>query len=311
MSVSYGVKIPQLFVSALQGDAYYTAGEALLRGLQTLIEPNAISVGLNAPPGSPSNGDSYIIGSSPTGVWVGQANNLAYWSTDNPLAAPTGEWEFYTPLSGWTVGSGNAIYIFNNGAWATTTLASLSDVLIPAVSSSPVTTQLATAAIYAVLGTTVTNSDGAGTIITGGYVGGTTITAGSPPWTLTPPTAIISPVSSQALTDLGTAITYYSGLPFTAITTADLGVQGNGINIHTWTAGVYKSPSSIAIDTNITLDAQGNTNAVFVFIATSSTITQASTVVISLANGAQAANVVWIAGSSFTSVVPSTTVGNI
>src|SRR5208282_4726210 len=116
MSVSYGVKIPQLFVSALQGDAYYTAGEALLRGLQTLIEPNAISVGLNAPPGSPSNGDSYILGGSPTGAWAGQANNLAYWSTDNPLA-PSGEWEFYVPQNGWIVGSGGTAYIFNSGAW--------------------------------------------------------------------------------------------------------------------------------------------------------------------------------------------------
>jgi hypothetical protein len=118
MSITYGPKIPQLFVSAALGDQYYTAGEALLRGLQALVEPNVISVGaLSAPPPTPSDGDSYIVGASPTGAWAGQANNFAYWSTDNP-SAPNGEWEFYTPLNGWIVGSGGAIYTFNGTAWS-------------------------------------------------------------------------------------------------------------------------------------------------------------------------------------------------
>jgi hypothetical protein len=176
---------------------------------------------------------------------------------------------------------------------------------------SPVTVQLASAASYAVLGTTVTNSDGSSTVITGGNVGGTTVTSAG--WVLTPPATVISPASAQALTDLAAAITYYNGLSSTAITTADLGTQGN-IAANRFGAGVYKSPSSIAINTNITLDAQGNANAIFVFIATSSTITQASNTTIFLANGAQAANVVWVmtgGGASWTSITPSTTVGNI
>jgi len=313
MSIHFGPKIPQLFVSAALGDCYYTAGEALLRGLQALVESNVISVGLNTPPVSPANGDSYIIGSSPTGVWSAQANNLAYWSTDNP-AVPSGEWEYYTPKNGWAVGSGNALYIFNNGAWATTTLASLSDVSLPSGPSSPVTTQLATAATYAVLGTTVTNSDGAGTVISGGNVGGTTITAGTPPWTLTPPTTVISPVASQALTDLNTAITHYEGLTFIqTLTTADMGTQHSaGAPTGTYYAGNYKSGSSLAISTPIILDAQGSPNAVFVFYATASTITQAIAGTITLANGAQAANVVWVVGSSWTTIGPgAVTVGNI
>lgn len=34
---------------------------------------------LNAPPGSPANGDQHIIDTVPTGVWVGHAGQLATW----------------------------------------------------------------------------------------------------------------------------------------------------------------------------------------------------------------------------------------
>ncbi len=37
-------------------------------------------VGLNAPPGSPAMGDSYIVGAAPTGAWATQAHNLAQWN---------------------------------------------------------------------------------------------------------------------------------------------------------------------------------------------------------------------------------------
>jgi hypothetical protein len=68
------------------------------------------------------------------------------------------------------------------------------------------------------------------------------------------------------------------------------------------------------IPTSITLDAQGNPNAMFVFMAGSSTITLESGASILLVNGAQAANVVWLPGSSFTSVyngISSVMQGNI
>jgi len=181
--------------------------------------------------------------------------------------------------------------------------------LLAGAAPSPVTPHLGSAAQYALLGTTITNSDGAGTVISGGNINGTTITPAG--WTLTPPTSVSSPVSSQALTDLNTAITYFGGLTSTAITTADLGTQGNGSAANVFNAGVYKSGSSINIATSIVLDGQDNPNAMFVFIATASTVTQESGTSITLINGAQAANVVWVVGSSWTSITPSTTVGNI
>ena len=166
---------------------------------------------------------------------------------------------------------------------------------------------LGTAAADALLAPTITNSDGASTVIGGGNIDGTTITAGSPPWTLTSPTVVVTPITTQHATDLNTAITYYEGLSATqALTTADIGSAGTqhstGAPNGTWYPGVYVSPSSIDIATAVTLDAQGNPDAVFVFYATASTITQSIAGKILLVNGAQACNVVWLAGSSFTSV---------
>jgi hypothetical protein len=116
--ISFGPKIPSLYVSAAQGDNYYTVGEALLRALQTLLQANVISVVLSTPPSSPNNGNTYVVGTSPTGVWAGQADNLAYWSTDNPTA-PSGEWEFYSPLAGWIVGNqaNGQAYIYTGSTW--------------------------------------------------------------------------------------------------------------------------------------------------------------------------------------------------
>jgi hypothetical protein len=62
--------------------------------------------------------------------------------------------------------------------------------------------------------------------------------------------------------------------------------------------------------TGITLDAQDNPNAVFVFVA-GSTINLASGQTVTLINGAKAQNVYFVAGTSFTSVATSTVNGNI
>jgi hypothetical protein len=103
--------------------------------------------------------------------------------------------------------------------------------------------------------------------------------------------------------DLTAAIAYYSGLTFTSLSgsSANLSVLGNGSTAATYTAGNYSAGTSMDIPTSITLDAQGNPNAIFVFMA-GSTLTLESGASVLLVNGAQADNVFWVVGISFTSV---------
>lgn len=57
-----------------------------------LIELDPVINVLNAPPVSPNDGDRYRIGTTPSGLWSGQANNIAQWD------ATTSTWNFTIPV---------------------------------------------------------------------------------------------------------------------------------------------------------------------------------------------------------------------
>lgn len=78
----------------------------------------------------------------------------------------------------------------------------------------------------------------------------------------------------------------------------------------TLTNGVYHEPSSLGITGTLTLDAQGNPDAVWIFQAGSTLITASSSRV-ALTNGAQARNVFWQVGTSATLGTYSTFKGTI
>lgn len=63
--------------------------------LDTLIFLTVINT-LNTPPGSPSNGDRYLVGSAPTGAFVGHTDSVAVY-----LTIGTPGWSFYAPKLGW------------------------------------------------------------------------------------------------------------------------------------------------------------------------------------------------------------------
>jgi len=85
--------------------------------------------------------------------------------------------------------------------------------------------------------------------------------------------------------------------------TADLGGR-------TLTAGVYRSASTLGLTGDLTLNAGGNPDAVFVFQA-GSTLKTASASRVTLTNGAQACHVFWQVGSSATLGTASTFRGSI
>jgi hypothetical protein len=78
------------------------------------------------------------------------------------------------------------------------------------------------------------------------------------------------------------------------------GSAGTDLAGHTFTPGVRTASSSLLLSAgSVTLDAQGDPNAVFIFQIGSTLITGSNTSV-SLVNGAQACNVFWKVGSSAT-----------
>lgn len=101
-------------------------------------------------------------------------------------------------------------------------------------------------------------------------------------------------VTQTAKSDLVTAYNDAAGRPATVIYPAASELGGL-----TLLPGVHQDSSSFAITGTLTLDAQGDSNAVWIFQAGSTLITAASSTV-SLINGAQARNVFWQVGSSAT-----------
>jgi hypothetical protein len=158
------------------------------------------------------------------------------------------------------------------------------------------TVPLGSAANFVILaGSTVTNTGP--TIISLGDLGlspGSAVT-GFPPGTLTSPAVmhVTDPTAAQAQLDLTTAYNYTAGLLGGAVLAGDM----SGL---TFTPGLYKTSSTVMLSSgNVTLDAQGNANAVFIFQIGSTLTTLGSTHVI-LAGGAQAKNIFWQVGSSAT-----------
>ena len=175
--------------------------------------------------------------------------------------------------------------------------------LSASAATSPVL--LRTAANFAVLaGTTITSTGN--TVINGdiGVSPGTAIT-GLPPGQVN---GAIHDNSDAAATaaeaDLVTA--YNDAAGRTTSGTVDSVLGGT-----TKTSGVYNSTSgTFGIAGTVTLDAQFDPNAVFIFKATSTLITAADSQV-ALVNGAQSCNVFWQVGSSATLGATSTLRGSI
>jgi hypothetical protein len=157
---------------------------------------------------------------------------------------------------------------------------------------------------FAILaGSTVTNTGSS--VITGdlGLSPGTSVT-GFPPGTVSGTQHVTDAAAAQAQTDLTAA--YNDAAGQTPVSTVPTELGGT-----TKTAGVYDSAAgTFGITGTLTLDAEGDPDAVFIF-KTASTLITAGSSVVDLVNGAQACNVFWQVGSSATLGTNSTFAGNI
>lgn len=166
---------------------------------------------------------------------------------------------------------------------------------------------LATASPFVVLGgSAVTNT---GPSVLDGELGvtpGTSLTGFGLPAVVNGATHNNDAVAAQGQSDLTTAYDVAAGQPIPPgndLTGTDLG----GLSL---TAGAYGFSTSAQLTGQLTLDAQGDPNAQFVFVI-GSTLTTASASSVILTNGASPCNVYWKVGSSATLGSTTVFVGNL
>lgn len=180
----------------------------------------------------------------------------------------------------------------------------LAALLIPAIafSQSPIKPDLKSAGNFVVIANTTITSTGGGTI-TGNIAlnGGSSIT-GFPPGIVTGEIHVNDITAQNAQSDFYGAYIDCQARASTATLTGNLGGQ-------TLAPGVYKQTSSELISSgDLTLDAQGDANGVWIFqIAT--TLTTGTNII--LKGGAQAKNIFWQVGTSATLGSGSVFYGNI
>lgn len=68
--------------------------------VDALLNTKVISMALSAPPGSPADGDMYIVAAAPTGAWAGHADALAQYVADGAF------WHFFSAGT-------QAVYVIN------------------------------------------------------------------------------------------------------------------------------------------------------------------------------------------------------
>ena len=178
--------------------------------------------------------------------------------------------------------------------------------LLSCTSTASAQVVLGTSQRFGVLGASAVTNTGL-TTVTGdlGVSPGTSIT-GFPPGSVIGVIHMNDAVASQAQADATTAYNTLAGMACnTVLTGQDLG----GLTL---TPGVYCFTSSAQLTGTLTLDAQGDPNAVFVFqIASALTTASNSSVQFKPMSGGQSCNVFWQIGSSATLGTNTNFIGSI
>jgi hypothetical protein len=115
----------------------------------------------------------------------------------------------------------------------------------------------------------------------------------------------VNPITAQAALDLKAVCVQLQNIPATI--TSHIPVYGNG---ETLFPGVYSHAAAVSINGSLTLDAQGNPNALFIIKIVGALTTSAGATVV-LTNGAAAANVIWIANGAIAMAAGTTMAGTV
>lgn len=120
MSTSPDFGLP--LVAAQQVQPEVTHNEAIV--LLTIAQKGIINATTSTPPGSPTEGDAYIVASSPTGAWVGKTNCIAlyynaswkFWPGNNSSGTQITPSTRQEGMRVWDQ-SINGLQVFDGSAW--------------------------------------------------------------------------------------------------------------------------------------------------------------------------------------------------
>jgi len=98
------------YLAAAQAQKHVTVNEAL-DALDGLVQLSVISAALSAPPGSPVEGDRYIVASGASDAWTGWDASVAQFSS--------GAWHRLIPQAGWLAWdqAAGAVRVWTGSAW--------------------------------------------------------------------------------------------------------------------------------------------------------------------------------------------------
>ena len=98
------------YILAAQAQKHVTHNEAL-RLLDAMVQLSVLDRDLTAPPGSPADGDRYIVASGATGLWAGWDLNVTTWVD--------GVWMRLVPRPGWLawIADEATFFVWNCSAW--------------------------------------------------------------------------------------------------------------------------------------------------------------------------------------------------
>ena len=108
MSATPRLVLPFIVPGQAQKDLFHNES---LQLLDAVVAAAVEGLPQAAPPASPAVGSCYIVASSPSGDWAGQAGKLA--------AYTSGGWRFVAPCDGMTaiVRSSGSTAVYRNGSW--------------------------------------------------------------------------------------------------------------------------------------------------------------------------------------------------
>ena len=98
------------YIAPAQAQKHVTHNEAL-RKLDAIVHLAVIDRDIGVPPAAPAEGDRYIVGPSPSGVWAGADGQIA--------AFQDGAWAFLMPRIGWSawVTDEDALLVYADSGW--------------------------------------------------------------------------------------------------------------------------------------------------------------------------------------------------